>query len=430
MTLPAIGFVGMTHLGLNSAVAGAERGFAMVCFDEDASLVADLAAGRMPVVEPQLDDLVARNRDRLAFTSNPADLAACAVVYVAPDVATDDAGQSDLATLDRLLRLAQAAAAPTATIVVLSQVPPGYTRQRQQPGRILIYQVETLIFGRAIERAMHPERYIVGLADPGMALPAAYETYLAAHGAPPVLKMRYESAELAKISINMVLVASVTTANTLAELCERIGADWQEIVPALKLDRRIGPHAYLSAGLGISGGNLERDLATVIRFGDQYGSDVGMVRAWLANSGHRKDWPLRMLHEHVLAHAEQPVIAMLGLAYKEATHSTKNSPALRLLSGLTPFSVRVYDPVVAPRPDFHPDLVGCRSAVEAATGADALVLMTPWPEFRDIDPALIARGLRRKVVIDPYSLLDDAACRRAGLRHITLGAAPDGGPAC
>src|SRR3546814_8196037 len=121
----------------------------------------------------------------------------------------------------------------------------------RQPGRSLIYQVETLIFGRAIERALHPERYIVGLADPDMALPAAYEAYLAAHGAPPVLKMRYESAELAKISINMCLVSAVSTANTLAELCERVGADWRAIVPALQLDRRIGPPAYLSAGLGI-----------------------------------------------------------------------------------------------------------------------------------------------------------------------------------
>src|SRR3546814_13393497 len=100
--------------------------------------------------------------------------------------------------------------------------------------------------------------------------------------------MRDESAELAKISINMCLVSAVSTANTLAELCERVGADWREIVPALQLDRRIGPHAYLSAGLGISGGNLERDLATVIRFGDQYGSDVALVRAWPANRGHRQ----------------------------------------------------------------------------------------------------------------------------------------------
>ena len=105
--------------------------------------------------------------------------------------------------------------------------------------------------------------------------------------------MRYESAELAKISINCCLVASVSTANTLAELCERIGADWSEIVPALKLDRRIGQYSYLTPGLGLSGGNLERDLATVIRFAEANETDAGVVEAWVSNSTWRKDWPFR-----------------------------------------------------------------------------------------------------------------------------------------
>src|SRR3546814_7216358 len=117
---------------MSAAVAGAGGGCLMIGCGEDTGRIADLAAGRMPVGESQLDELVARNRDRLAFTGNPAELAACAVVYVAPDVATDDTGRSDFATLDRLLQVAQAAAAPTATIVVLSQVPPGYTRQHRR----------------------------------------------------------------------------------------------------------------------------------------------------------------------------------------------------------------------------------------------------------------------------------------------------------
>src|SRR3970282_1279053 len=153
-------------------------------------------------------------------------------------------------------------------IVVLAQVPPAFTRGKQRPGRLLYYQVETLIFGRAVERALQPERYIVGCADPALPLPPAYQGFLQAHGC-PILPMRYESAELAKISINMFLVASVSTANTLAELCEKTGAEWSEIVPALKLDKRIGPHSYLAPGLGIAGGNLERDLATVCRFADE-----------------------------------------------------------------------------------------------------------------------------------------------------------------
>ena len=100
--------------------------------------------------------------------------------------------------------------------------------------------------------------------------------------------MRYESAELAKIAVNCFLAAQISTANTLAELCERVGADWREIVPALRLDRRIGAHAYLKPGLGIAGGNLERDLATMIDIADSFGAPSGVVKAWVENSNHRK----------------------------------------------------------------------------------------------------------------------------------------------
>jgi UDPglucose 6-dehydrogenase len=245
MSNPILGFAGMTHLGLVSGVCAAEKGFRTVCFDPAASRIAALARRELGVAEPQLDDLVLKNASRLSFTSKPADLAACDVICVAPDVPTDDQGGSDLGPIDALLDIIVRSARADAAIVVLSQVPPGFTRGRQCPGRTLIYQVETLIFGRAVERALYPERYIVGCADPAQPLPASYAAFLAAYGC-PVLPMRYESAELAKISINMCLVASVSTANTLAELCEKIGADWSEIVPALKLDKRIGQHAYLA----------------------------------------------------------------------------------------------------------------------------------------------------------------------------------------
>ena len=147
----------------------------------------------------------------------------------------------------------------------------------------LFYQVETLIFGRALERALRPERLIVGCADPDRDLPPAYAEHLALFHC-PIFRMRYESAELTKIAINMFLVSSVSVTNTLASLCEQLGADWAEIVPTLRLDARIGPHAYLSPGLGLSGGNLERDLATVRRLAAAVGSDAGIVDAWLAKA--------------------------------------------------------------------------------------------------------------------------------------------------
>jgi UDPglucose 6-dehydrogenase len=407
-----VGFAGLTHLGLVSAVCAAEKGFRVVGFDP--------AGTPQTVSEPELDRLRTRNAERLRFTADAGELRECDLIYVAPDVPTDDTGASDLGPLEALLERVFGAARPDATIVILSQVPPGFTRSKRRAGRILHYQVETLIFGRAVERALQPERYIVGCEDPAQPLPGAYRRFLEAHGC-PILPMRYESAEFAKISINFFLVSSVSTTNTLAELCEKIGADWAEIAPALRLDRRIGPHAYLAPGLGIAGGNLERDLATAVRSADQLGTDAGVVRAWLANSAHRRDWALRTLHRELLAKAGDPVIAVLGLAYKQDTHSTKNSPALALLAHLHPFAVRLYDPVVPAVAAAHPRSHAAHSELDACEGADALLVMTPWKQFSSLDAAEAARLMRGRIVLDPYAVLDAGAYRRAGFAYRTLG---------
>jgi UDPglucose 6-dehydrogenase len=127
--------------------------------------------------------------------------------------------------------------------------------------------------------------------------------------------------------INLFL-ASASPRRYAVELCEAIGADWTEIVPALRLDRRIGPHAYLSPGLGIAGGNLERDLMTVQGLAAQHGTDARVVTAWQQNSAYRKDWVLRVLHREVVPLCRAPRLAVLGIAYKPDTHSTKNSASL------------------------------------------------------------------------------------------------------
>jgi UDPglucose 6-dehydrogenase len=299
-------------------------------------------------------------------------------------------------------------------------VPPGFTRGIRRAPERLYYQVETLVFGRAVERATEPERFIVGCADPSAPLPPSYAALLGVFGC-PVLPMRYESAELTKISINICLAASITVANTMAEVAERTGADWSEIVPALKLDRRIGPHAYLAPGLGIAGGNIERDLATVLRLSELVGGEASVVAAYLRNSRHARDWALRVLHRDVLAANPDPVLAVLGLAYKENTHSTKNSPSLELLRHLHDFAVRLYDPVVPPGDAAHPRAIGAASALEAAEGADALLVMTPWPEFRTLAPQRLAAAMRGRTIIDPYGVIDAAAARRAGCAHFRIG---------
>jgi len=419
---PVIGFAGLTHLGINSAAAAAARGFQVVGFDPDAACIDAIEHGRLPVTEPDLDDLVAAHRGRLRFASRPEVLADCDVVYIAVDVPTDDNGASDLGPIHDMIAIADGAMRADAILVILCQVPPGFTRTLKRPQDVLYYQVETLIFGRAVERAMYPERFIVGCADPRRALPLPLAAFLGAFDC-PVLAMRYESAELAKISINMCLVASVSVANTMAEICESVGADWSEIIPSLRLDKRIGQHSYIAPGLGISGGNLERDLATVMRLADAHGTDDGVVAAWLANSRHAKDWAYDMLARHVFPETPRPAIAVLGLAYKENTHSTKNAPSLALLARLADHDVTAFDPVVGA--DAIPfDVNPANDALAALTGADVALIMTPWPAFRDLDAAEMAARMRGHVVIDPYGVLDADAAAAAGLSYITRGVPP------
>ena len=260
--------------------------------------------------------------------------------------------------------------------------------------------METLIFGRAVERASQPERYIVGCLAPDQPIDARLAALLGAFGC-PILPMRYESAELAKISINMCLVASVTVANTLAELCERIGADWSEIVPALQLDRRIGPYSYLKPGLGLSGGNLERDLATVERLAAEQKTDASIVHAWTKNSRHRKDWAARIIRTALLDSRPNAIIAVWGLAYKENTHSIKNSPSIATIAQLKGIKVRAHDPSVSDDAIKHLGIERVGDPLAAARGADGLLILTPWAEYRAIRPEDIAGALSGRIVRRP-----------------------------
>ena len=420
MSSLVIGYAGLTHLGINSAVASAARGFQVIGYSDDPKLVAELNRGELPIGEPQLDELLARNTGRIKFSSTPSSLAICDIVYISVDVPTDVLGASDLAPVQCMIQIATASMRTDAALVILCQVPPGFTRLVSWPFFQLYYLVETLIFGSAVQRALHPERFILGCARPLHSVDARLLSFLLAFNC-PILPMRYESAELAKISINMFLVASVTTANTLAELCEELGADWAEIVPSLRLDKRIGNHAYITPGLGIAGGNLERDLATVMKLSHKYHTDASSFAASIAYSNYCKDWAWRKLSACVLAQTPDAQICVLGLTYKEDTHSTKNSASLALLEHLTPANVAVFDPeapIDAARPDFR----RMDTILEALSGADVLLIMTPWEQFRSITAEDLIGTMRGTTVIDPYRMLGSTALQSCGFTCITLGA--------
>jgi len=420
MSQAIIGFAGMTHLGVNSAAGALARGFSVVAFDTDTAVIQGLRLGKAPVTEPGLSEILVGKKEKITYSDRAADLGACSVVYISTDVATDDEGRSDLTAVRSLIEKSLPGMKKDAVLVILCQVPPGFTRTVKLLPARLYYQVETLVFGRAVDRAVNPERFIVGCADPSAPLPAPYREFLSAFGC-PILPMRYESAELAKIAINCCLVASVSVANTLAELCEQIGAAWSEIGPALKLDKRIGPHAYLAPGLGIAGGNLERDLATVIRLAGESGTDAGVVKAWVANSRHRRDWAARTVKKVLLDGNPGALVGIWGLAYKENTHSIKNSPSLATIAQLPETALQLHDPVVPAASVKHAKARAAADPLKAAANADALMILTPWPEYRGVDPAAVAKAMRGRIVIDPYAVMDARKARAAGLQVYSLG---------
>jgi len=414
----AIGCVSMMHLGLNHSAAFAEKGFNVICYDENSDLIEELQKHNLPIIEPGLDELIAKNTSLMQFTYDVNQLSRCDLVFIACDVPTDDAGNSDLSIIYRLVELIKPVLSEKACLVLLSQVPPGFTRKIDLPKERLFYQVETLIFGEAVERALYPERYIVGTNNSNQTLPEMYFQLLNAFDC-PILKMRYESAELAKIAINLFLVSSVSTTNTLAEICESVGADWREISPALRLDKRIGEYAYLNPGLGIAGGNLERDLTTIIQLGQQYSTNTSVVQTWLQHSQYCRDWVWRCLSKNILNKIKDPRICILGLAYKPNTDSIKNSQSMLLLKQLEGYTVFLHDPVV------KIDHIGFKDSLQdAISEANIVIIMTPWDQYSELTFKVPKNSTAQcNVVIDPYHVLK-INCNHTKIMYFSLGEKP------
>ena len=257
-----IGFVGLTHLGLNYLAASSEKGFNVIGIDVNQDKINKLKTFKIEYDEPNLKTTIFRNKKKILFSSNLNHLISCHIVFISQDVATDNKGRSDFNTLKKLIKKTSKFLNKKSILVILSQVQPGFTRMINFDHTRLYYQVETLIFGNALERALKPERIVIGCKNSESKINQFFLNFLNSFNC-PIIKMKYESAELAKISINILLASSITATNMLAQVCEKISADWYEIIPALRLDKRIGKQAYLKPGLGISGGNIERDIYSI-----------------------------------------------------------------------------------------------------------------------------------------------------------------------
>jgi UDPglucose 6-dehydrogenase len=428
------GVIGLSHLGIVYGTAWASFGQPVIAVDLETAAVQRLRAGDPIVREPGLPDLLERSRPYLTYTNDFSRLTECSLVIVARDIPTDENNRSDIGAVQRLIDAAIPYLRQDVTLVVMCQVPPGFNRALGEQIRTArpelrfknYYWVETLVFGNAVQRAMEPERLIVAGADPSEPLPDQLRVGLERFNC-PIVMMGYESAELTKTAINIYLIGSVTYANALADLCEAVGADWSEMVPALRLDRRIGPWAYIRPSLGVAGGNLERDLVTLRQLGAAHDIETLYLDALQAANDARFDWVHRKLTERLLARSgATSTVAIWGLTYKKDTKSTKNSPALRLLAEIDPrLTLKAWDPAVGLDEvrvaGVTTPLTVVQSRDAALDDADCLLIMADWDQFAQADLDAIRTRMRRPLVIDTVGVLQDRGAELTGVEYVSMG---------
>ena len=412
-----IGFVGMSHLGLNYLAAASDKGFSVIGFDNDKNKIHKIKKKTLELSEPKLWNLIKKNSKRITFSDNFKNLKSCDLIFISQDTETEKKGRAKLTKLKKLIDIAILNISKNAILIILSQVKPGFIRKIKFDKSRLYYQVETLVFGKAIERAINPERIIVGSYKTNSNIKNKYFSYLKKFNC-PILKMKYESAELTKISINILLASTITSTNLLAEVCEKTSADWQEVVPALQLDERIGKKSYLKPGLGISGGNIERDIFSVKEIVRNNDRPLSFINAFEKNSDYMKSWVYRVLNKNKIINKNSH-ICILGLSYKENTDSTKNSPTISLLKKIKNNPIKIYDPKAILKEKYK-NCLQVKNMFSAIQNTNLIILMTPWGEFKTINKYF--NFIKKKsVIIDPHRVIDFKYLKKRSFEYFTLG---------
>jgi UDPglucose 6-dehydrogenase len=410
-----IAVVGLWHLGLVTAAVMAEAGHDVVAFDEPA-VVEPIARDAFPVAEPGLPELWKAQREagRLRESDRIEDVAACAFIWITYDTPLDGEGRPVTAFVrDRVRQVIDALHGP-ATIAISSQMPVGfaasleaYAAERGHDGVGFVSIPENLRLGSAIAYLRAPDRFVVGTRRESDRTRVA--AVLEPLGA-PLAWMGVESAEMTKHALNAFLATSVVFANEIAAIAERVGADAREIEEGLKSDLRIGRRAYLRAGEAFAGGTLARDIGFLVDLGNEHAAPAVQIAATGTSNDRHKLWLDRSI-EAALRDIAAPRVAILGLTYKPGTDTLRASSAVALAHRLAATGAQVvaYDPTVhADAPEIAGAATRADSVSAALLGADAAVVMTPWPEFREI-PNATWSAMRHRHLIDGQRFLEATA---------------------
>jgi len=431
-----IAMIGGGYVGLVSAACFAEFGTDVSVVEADAQKLAALRAGRMPIYEPGLDTLVAENAGagRLSFgddLSAAVDGAEAVFIAVGTPTRRGD-GHADLTYVYAAAEQVARALKNYAVIVSKSTVPVGTGRRIaeiiRQTRPDLEFDVasnpEFLREGSAIGDFMRPDRVVIG-AESDRAREVLRRLYRPLYLIEaPILFTDIETAELTKYAANAFLAMKVTFINEMADLCEKVGADVHDVARGIGLDGRIG-RKFLHPGPGYGGSCFPKDTLALVRTAQDHGAPSRLVEATVAVNDARKATMAMRVIAACGGSVRGKTIGVLGLTFKPETDDMRDAPSLPIVSRLAEdgVTIRAFDPqgMKQARALLPGSVVYCRDAFDAAAGADALVLITEWNEFRALSPARLLAAMRGRVLVDLRNVYDPAAMRQSGFDYHCVG---------
>ncbi len=438
MGQPRLTVLGTGYLGATHAACLADLGFDVLAMDVDADKIAELSAGRLPIFEPGLPELLQRSlaSGRLRFTTSYADVAEFGDVHFlcVGTPQRPDSNAADVSHLDAVVDGLAPLLTRPALVVGKSTVPVGTAARLASrladlaPAGSdveLAWNPEFLREGHAITDTLRPNRLVFGVRS-ARAEATLREVYapLLADGV-PIVVTDFATSELVKTAANAFLATKISFINAMAELCEVAGADVVELAQALAFDERIGGR-FLQAGLGFGGGCLPKDIRAFIARAEELGVEqaVSFLRDVQDINLRRRARMVELTRQALNGTLQDRKVAVWGAAFKPDSDDVRDSPALHVAQALSDAGaqVRVYDPKAMPNSAVRfPALQYVASAIDAAQDADAVVHLTEWREFAEVDPVQLAGVVRRRVMIDGRNSLDPQRWRDAGWVYRALG---------
>jgi UDPglucose 6-dehydrogenase len=428
-----IGVVGTGYVGLVVGACLAENGNSVACVDIDASKIEVLKRGEIPIYEPGLSELIPRNvaEERLRFTTDlPATVAGCDILFIAVGTPQDKDGSADMKYVLQVAETIGRAMNGHKIVITKSTVPVGTARRVQeviarhtQHPFAVVSNPEFLKEGTAVDDFLKPDRVVIGTDDPKVeaVMRELYEPFL--RTGHPILVMDHASAELTKYAANAMLATRISFMNEIANLCDKVGADVRHVRMGIGTDARIG-QSFLFPGVGYGGSCFPKDVKALLRVGRDVGCELRVVDAVDSANDAQKTILLPRLVE-ALGSLQGAVVALWGLAFKPRTDDMREAPALaiieRLLEGGA--TVRAYDPKAMPvaRRLIDSRVTLCGRSYEAVEGADALLVVTEWNEFREPDFQRIKALMRRPNVFDGRNLYNPQTMKDMGFHYVGIG---------